>query len=100
MRLKTSEIAGVKDRLLKDQKYKCPLCEGSMRAGHKKPALDHDHKTGYIRDVLCINCNGMEGSCGCVVMRVKCGNHLRGITDGRETYSSLVLLWGGISGCG
>jgi hypothetical protein len=27
----------------------------------KKPALDHDHETGYIRDVLCLNCNGMEG---------------------------------------
>ena len=27
----------------------------------KKPALDHDHSTGAIRDVLCLNCNGMEG---------------------------------------
>jgi len=27
----------------------------------KKPALDHDHQTGYIRDVLCVNCNGIEG---------------------------------------
>ena len=61
MRLKASEIVDVRDRLLKAQGYKCPLCEGSMKAGHKRPALDHDHRTGYIRDVLCINCNGMEG---------------------------------------
>ena len=32
-----------------------------MKGGQKKPALDHDHITGYIRDVLCLNCNGMEG---------------------------------------
>lgn len=60
MRLKTSQIAPVRAKLLSAQKYKCPLCQGSMKAG-KKPALDHDHATGYIRDVLCLNCNGMEG---------------------------------------
>lgn len=32
-----------------------------MKGGQKKPALDHDHTTGYIRDVLCLNCNGIEG---------------------------------------
>lgn len=32
-----------------------------MKAGQKKPALDHDHQTGYIRDVLCLNCNQFEG---------------------------------------
>ena len=59
-RLTTAQIAPVRAKLLGDQKYTCPLCQGSMK-GNKKPALDHDHQTGYIRDVLCLNCNGMEG---------------------------------------
>ena len=61
MRLKTSQIAPVRAKLLKAQEYKCPLCDKSMKGGQKKPALDHDHATGYIRDVLCLNCNRTEG---------------------------------------
>ena len=61
VRLKTAQLAPVRAKLLEQQKYTCPLCQGSMRGGQKKPALDHDHTTGYIRDVLCLNCNGMEG---------------------------------------
>jgi len=60
-RLTTAQIAPVRAKLLSDQKYICPLCKSSMKGGLKKPALDHDHNTGYIRDVLCLNCNGMEG---------------------------------------
>ena len=61
IRLNTAQVAPARARLLAQQHYKCPLCNGSMKSGQKKPALDHDHKTGYIRDVLCLNCNGMEG---------------------------------------
>ena len=60
-RITTAQIAPVRAKLLSDQKYICPLCQGSMKGGNKKPALDHDHQTGYLRDVLCLNCNGMEG---------------------------------------
>ncbi len=61
-KLKTSQILPTRVTLLEAQQYTCPLCLKSMKgSGAKKPALDHDHKTGYIRDVLCINCNGMEG---------------------------------------
>jgi len=84
VRLKASEIAGVRDRLLKAQNYKCPLCEGSMRAGHKKPALDHDHKTGYIRDVLCNNCNGMEGKVFNLARRCGSGQESRWIANWLE----------------
>jgi hypothetical protein len=61
MRLKTTQIGPVRAKLLSAQKHKCPLCEGSMKGGQKKPALDHSHVTGYIRDVLCLNCNQFEG---------------------------------------
>ena len=61
VRLKTSQLAPVRAKLLEKQKHTCPLCGGSMKGGRKKPALDHDHTTGYIRDVLCVNCNGIEG---------------------------------------
>ena len=60
-RLTTAQVAPARAKLLQLQKYKCPLCQGSMKGGGKKPALDHNHDTGYIRDVLCLNCNGMEG---------------------------------------
>ena len=60
-RLTTAQVAPARAKLLQLQKYKCPLCQGSMKGGGKKPALDHSHVTGYIRGVLCLNCNQFEG---------------------------------------
>ncbi len=41
---------------------KCPLCnERLVGPKAKKPALDHCHVRGHVRDVLCIWCNGREG---------------------------------------
>lgn len=37
----------------------------------KKPALDHDHQTGFLRDVLCLNCNGIEGKVFNLARRAK-----------------------------
>lgn len=43
-----------------------------MKANSKKnPALDHDHSTGFIRDVLCLNCNGIEGKVFNLARRAK-----------------------------
>lgn len=62
MRVTATKIKAVVMRLLPLQKYTCPLCHGSLRATSKRqPVLDHCHTTGRIRDVLCRNCNGMEG---------------------------------------
>lgn len=61
-RLATSKIAAATALLLKQQDYTCPICLGRMGPrAVKTPALDHDHATGYVRDVLCMNCNGIEG---------------------------------------
>ena len=53
---------------------KCAVCGEPMTA-RDRPALDHDHTTGYVRGVLHNSCNGAEG-------RVKTKAHLghKGIT--------------------
>lgn len=75
-RLKTTQLPAARAALLLAQKHKCPLCSGSMKGGGKKPALDHDHITGYIRDVLCVNCNGMEGKVFNLARRCGSGSEL------------------------
>lgn len=60
--MKKTDVPNVTKVLLKRQSYVCPLCKGSLKGNAKKdPCLDHDHGTGFLRDVLCRNCNGMEG---------------------------------------
>lgn len=71
-KLKRSDVPLVTADLLKRQGYKCPLCEGSLTAAAvKNPALDHDHATGFVRGVLCINCNGIEGKVFNLARRAK-----------------------------
>jgi hypothetical protein len=40
------------------QKFICPICRGSLAYSS---ALDHSHKNGQIRSVLCTSCNVGEG---------------------------------------
>jgi len=63
MKIKHADLAKVRAAILKAQGYQCPLCHQPLRASStkKKPVLDHSHVTGYIRSVLCANCNGKEG---------------------------------------
>ena len=71
-RIKASQVEAVRAALLKKQGYTCPLCGGKMTArSSKKPALDHDHETGFLRDVLCVNCNGIEGKVHNLVRRAR-----------------------------
>lgn len=52
-------VAGVTlelyDELLARQGGTCALC--SNRPKHRRFSVDHDHKTGHIRGLLCHRCN-------------------------------------------
>ncbi len=41
------------ERMLKEQKNLCALCECPMG----RPVVDHDHATGQVRGILCHPCN-------------------------------------------
>ncbi|HVL62404.1 MAG TPA: endonuclease domain-containing protein [Microbacterium sp.] len=43
------------DRMLKRQQGRCAGCGGRPRK--KRLAIDHDHKTGKVRGLLCSTCN-------------------------------------------
>jgi hypothetical protein len=47
--------AGDYAAILKEQRGRCPICGGSPKS--KRLALDHDHKTGKPRGLLCSRCN-------------------------------------------
>ena len=51
------------ESMLVDQNYKCAICK-TMDPGeyHGKFCVDHDHKTGKVRGLLCHNCNSALGN--------------------------------------
>ena len=50
------------DLLLKGQNYKCLICE--IRHVPEKPLyVDHEHKTGIVRGLICQKCNTILGFC-------------------------------------
>lgn len=57
VRLKWSEVALTRRRMIESQDGRCPLCEREV----KSPVMDHDHKTGSVRAVLCRGCNAVLG---------------------------------------
>lgn len=66
----SAEVAAVRNRLLKQQGFKCVVCgcslKNKVRGG---PTLDHDHNTGIVRGVLCKVCNTGEGKLNTVTVR-------------------------------
>ena len=46
--------------MLKAQNYRCAIC-GTENWGRPSPSIDHDHKTGKVRALLCNRCNGVLG---------------------------------------
>lgn len=58
-RIKTTQIKGVREDFLDQQGGRCGMCQQVIRSD--QAVLDHNHKTGFLREVLCRNCNGIEG---------------------------------------
>jgi Recombination endonuclease VII len=84
-RIKTSEIPIVKQALLQRQHFKCCLCPESLTVA--SACLDHNHKTGLIRGVLCRNCNGIEGKIANLANRAK-----RTLTT-KDFLGQVILYW-------
>jgi transposase-like protein len=49
------------DQKLKDQNYRCAICQDKLDNLERDPGQDHDHKTGTARGILCIRCNAGLG---------------------------------------
>lgn len=43
--------------LLGQQNYSCAICGQDQKELNRKLAVDHDHRTGKIRGLLCTTCN-------------------------------------------
>ena len=57
------------NKLLKKQNKKCAICES--KKGSKNLAVDHCHKTGKIRGLLCNKCNRGLGYLGDSIKIIK-----------------------------
>ena len=69
------------DQLLDHQKGACAICKTTP---HTRLCIDHDHKTGRIRGLLCRKCNTAIG-----LLRESESNLLRAITYLRQETSAL-----------
>jgi hypothetical protein len=47
--------------LLQKQNNKCAICGKPQKLNKKSLSVDHNHKTGMVRGLLCSNCNFMLG---------------------------------------
>lgn len=63
------------DRLYQIQQGRCVVCKKHQQDLKHKLHVDHDHKTGVVRGLLCINCNT---ALGCVNDSVDVLNSLIG----------------------
>lgn len=59
IKLKSTQIAATRARLLAEQGGRCALCRLSLTAANA--VLDHDHDTGAVRAVLHRSCNAVLG---------------------------------------
>jgi hypothetical protein len=84
-RITHAEIAPVKRALIKQQGGVCALCPETITLA--SACLDHDHKSGLIRGVMCRNCNGIEGKVFNLVNRAK-----RTLVH-KDWLGRLILYW-------
>jgi hypothetical protein len=51
-------------QMFEEQNGVCAICKGEGDGKWKKLCVDHDHKTGNVRQLLCRNCNMVLGQVG------------------------------------
>lgn len=49
------------EELLKNQKFKCAICSTKENKVSENMFVDHCHKTGVVRGLLCYHCNTLLG---------------------------------------
>jgi hypothetical protein len=78
------------NKILKLQNNKCAICKKDFL---KTPRVDHDHKTGGIRGLLCEKCNFLLGLCNEDVFILKEAiKYLKYTNIEKETKCELVIL--------
>lgn len=53
----TKQITALRDGLIEKYGNKCAICDKPRESFKKNFAVDHDHKSGKIRGLLCYRCN-------------------------------------------
>ena len=61
LRIKYGINSIIYDEMLIKQNYKCDICKKSVEALQRVLYVDHDHKTGAVRSLLCARCNLIVG---------------------------------------
>lgn len=52
------------ENMFNEQEGKCAICKRHQSEFKKRLVVDHNHKTGKIRGLLCSPCNRMLGQVG------------------------------------
>lgn len=99
MKLKYRDLPKIKKQIVYNQDGLCPICKRQLDTlKNRDICLDHNHKTGIIRGVLCRGCNSMEGKVyrafvrvGLQNQKVNYFNFLIGLTNYYMEYELLQV---------
>lgn len=84
----STQLKKIKERLLIQQNYICPICNTSMKHDlSRNQVIDHDHATGQIRAVVHRGCNWSEGllKSACIKTRSK--------ITAKELFTRILNYW-------
>jgi hypothetical protein len=62
LRTKYNITIEIYDQMFKKQKGRCAICNRHQDIMNKPLNVDHNHKTGKVRELLCVRCNMVLGS--------------------------------------
>lgn len=91
MRLTYKELKALRIKLVKKQNNKCKICGSLLDLvnNSKNVHVDHCHKTGFVRAVLCRRCNSFEGKVNKLYERLT-KRELKSFSDKVKLYKGLV----------